>query len=83
MLKEFDDFVEFCLEHGRTLENHKAFGEMARSLREEIKQLEVIQSTVDSATVCPNYQGVGDEECFTCAHSPVNAELPNDFTRWI
>ena len=27
----------------------------------------------DSASVCPNYQGIGDEECYTCKHSPANS----------
>lgn len=36
MLKEFDEFVDFCFEHGGTLRNHKQFGEMARQLRESI-----------------------------------------------
>lgn len=39
-LKEFDLFIQFCLEHGGTLRNHKAFGEMASKLRMKIEALE-------------------------------------------
>jgi transcription elongation factor Elf1 len=35
-IEKFNEFVNFCFEHGGTLRNHKAFGEMARSVRENI-----------------------------------------------
>lgn len=36
MLKNFDEFVRFCSEHGGALRNHKQFGEMVRVLRAQI-----------------------------------------------
>lgn len=58
MLKEFDEFVNFCLEHGGTLRNHKAFGEMARELREKIESLEANKTPL-SQDACPYCFGIG------------------------
>ena len=37
-VEEFDEFVNFCFEHGGTLRNHKVFGEMARKLRNKLNK---------------------------------------------
>jgi hypothetical protein len=49
MLKEFDEFVDFCFEHGGTLRNHKQFGEMARKLR---PQIEAAEHSVHPTVLC-------------------------------
>lgn len=51
MLKEFDEFVYFCLKHGGTLRNHKQFGEMAQALRAQIDAAEQPRA-LDGASVC-------------------------------
>lgn len=68
MLRDFDEFVNFCFEHGGTLRNHKAFGEMSRELREKIASLEVRPTPLapdDAYASCPfrafvNYPALGD-----------------------
>jgi hypothetical protein len=37
---EFDEFVIFCFEHGGTLRNHKAFGELSQNLKTKISGIE-------------------------------------------
>ena len=40
MLKDFDELIRFCVEHGGGLRNHKQFGEMARELRASIEAVD-------------------------------------------
>lgn len=40
VVKDFDYLIGFCVEHGRTLRNHIAFGKMALELRGNISDIE-------------------------------------------
>lgn len=53
-LKEFDEFVDFCFNHGGTLRNHKAFGEMALGLREKIAAETTQAKSISFTFTCPN-----------------------------
>ena len=60
MLKDFDEFVRFCFEHGGHLRNHKAFGNMAQRLREKIASLEIVPPPL-APNACPYCEGKGKE----------------------
>lgn len=62
MLREFDEFVNFCFEHGGTLRSHKAFGEMSRQLREKIAEQES-RLTQDAPDGVYNCEVCGQEKC--------------------
>ena len=42
MLKDFDYFVQFCIEHGGSLHNHIAFVKMAQELHSRIKDINMV-----------------------------------------
>ena len=54
MLKEFDFFIGYCLEHSH-LNNHRAFGEMVLSLRDKIAATE----ESSPSTLAPNALACG------------------------
>jgi len=58
MIKDFDEFVRFCLEHGEKLRYHRNFGEMARDLRLQIEQFEKAVEQINPNT-CPYCKGSG------------------------
>ena len=58
LIKDFDEFVRFCLVHGEKLRFHRNFGEMARDLRLQIEQFEKAVEQIDP-TDCPYCKGSG------------------------
>ena len=40
LVDKFTDFADYCAEHGKTLRNHREFGDRIRDLRYEIGQVE-------------------------------------------
>jgi len=40
MLKDFDFFIQYCIEHGGSLKSHREFGQMARDLRSVLRERE-------------------------------------------
>ena len=77
MLHKFDEFVNFCFEHGGYLRNHLEFGKMARELRSEIESLDraaelPLERKADTCPSClgGKYEigmgGVPIDKCSTC-----------------
>jgi hypothetical protein len=40
LVDHFDYLIEYCLEHGQSLKNHREFGNLQREMRTEIEQLQ-------------------------------------------
>lgn len=78
MIKELDDFIQYCFEHGGFLKNHRDFGDMASSLRTQAISLEIssdpnpVKKEIVSRVLqhellvhvlpIPSYQALGDDD---------------------